>query len=117
MDRTEIADSKMQMKPWSMLVGLTLPMLWRGKDYSGTIVCTGDFTRSIVFWLTWCEVQDNPLKRVGTSEEMEARLEYEDAVLKKRERAANSSDYGSGSSPSSKSNAGNSERKLHFLSV
>jgi len=52
MDRTEIADSKMQMKPWSMLVGLTLPMLWRGKDYSGTIVCTGDFTRSIVFWLT-----------------------------------------------------------------
>jgi len=48
----------------------------------------------------------NPLKLVGTSEEMEARLEYEDALLTKRERAANSGDSGSGSS-SSKSNAGN----------
>jgi len=52
------------------------------------------------------DVQDNPLKLVGTSEELEARLKYENALLQKRDRAANSSDYGSGSSPS-KLNAGN----------
>jgi len=50
MERKDIADPKMRMKPWSMLTGLTMPMLWHNKEYSGTIVVAGDFTRSIVFW-------------------------------------------------------------------
>jgi len=53
MERTDIADPKMRMKPWSMLIGLTLPMLWDKKEYSGTIVVHGDFTISIGFWSTY----------------------------------------------------------------
>jgi len=62
------------------------------------------------------DVQDILLKLVGTSDEMEARLDYESAEHKKRERAANSSDYGSGSSPSSNMNTGFSN-KNPFLNV